>query len=114
MNLPAAPPVTPDGRYIVVPGRLWRAANPGLKPNVREQLTRALMAARRAIGSAPPKSDLMNAARSAVDKAKRALGERDPIWWRDGAPDYNRRMAKNTLRELVRALGSERLGNRGE
>jgi hypothetical protein len=26
------PPLTPDGRYIVVRGRLWRASNPGLTP----------------------------------------------------------------------------------
>jgi hypothetical protein len=31
-----------------------------------------------------------------VDVAKRALGERGPVWWDDGAPDYNRHMARNT------------------
>jgi hypothetical protein len=31
-----------------------------------------------------------------VDAAKRALGERGPVWWTDGAPDLNRRMAKGT------------------
>ena len=35
-------------------------------------------------------------ARQAVDAAKIALGERGPVWWADGAPDYNRHMAKNT------------------
>lgn len=29
-----------------------------------------------------------------VDKAKRALGERGPVWWSDGAPDLNRHMAR--------------------
>jgi hypothetical protein len=24
------------------------------------------------------------------------LGERGPVWWTDGAPDFNRRMARNT------------------
>ena len=39
----------------------------------------------------------MVAARTAVDCAKVALGERGPIWWDDdGAPDFNRRMARNT------------------
>jgi HAD superfamily hydrolase (TIGR01549 family) len=28
---------------------------------------------------------------------QRALGERGPVWWYDGAPDLNHRMAKNTL-----------------
>ena len=25
-----------------------------------------------------------------------ALGERGPVWWDDGAPDYNRRLVRNT------------------
>ena len=29
--------------------------------------------------------------------AKVALGERGPVWWDDGAPDLNRRMARNTV-----------------
>lgn len=32
----------------------------------------------------------------AVDRAKIALGERGPVWWVDGAPDYNRHLLKNT------------------
>jgi len=24
------------------------------------------------------------------------LGERGPVWWADGTPDYNRHLAKNT------------------
>jgi hypothetical protein len=32
-----------------------------------------------------------------VDEVKQALGERGPVWWGDGLPDLNRRMAKNTL-----------------
>lgn len=31
-----------------------------------------------------------------VQEAKEALGERGPVWWSDGSPDCNRRMAKNT------------------
>jgi len=31
-----------------------------------------------------------------VDAAKVGLGERGPVWWKDGAPDFNRRMARNT------------------
>lgn len=36
------------------------------------------------------------AARRDVDLAKQALGERGPVWWDDGAPDFNRHLAKNT------------------
>lgn len=35
-------------------------------------------------------------ARWRVDAAKQGLGERGPVWWTDGAPDYNRHMAVNT------------------
>ncbi len=36
------------------------------------------------------------AARAGVDAAKVALGERGPVWWTDGSPDFNRHLAKNT------------------
>lgn len=35
-------------------------------------------------------------ARERVDAAKIALGERGPVWWSDGTPDFNRRMVANT------------------
>lgn len=35
-------------------------------------------------------------ARKRVDDAKVALGERGVPWWNDGAPDYNRCLARNT------------------
>lgn len=91
-------PVTPDGRYIVVRGRLWRAANPSLSEHKRQRLVSELMDARRAVGAAKRSGDSEkeDAAHRAVDAAKVALGERGPVWWDDGAPDYNRRMARNT------------------
>ena len=91
-----APPVTPDGRYIVVRGRLWRATNPKLTKAAQQRLTGQLMAARRKVGAAKTGSKEMKFARAAVDRAKRGLGERGPVWWRDGAKDYNRYLAKNT------------------
>lgn len=91
-------PVTPDGRYFVVRGRLWRTSNPALAPDVRQELVDALMQARRQVGAAKKAgdADAERSARAAVDAAKRALGERGPVWWLDGAPDFNRRMAANT------------------
>ncbi len=98
--MPHDPPplATPDGRYIVVRGRLWRRANPHLPPDRREQLVRDLMAARREVGVArrAQDRDRLAAAGAAVDAAKIGLGERGPVWWTDGAPDLNRRMARNT------------------
>jgi len=91
-------PVTPDGRYFAVRGRLWRCTDPRLSDAERRRLVEALMAARRAVAAARRAGDSarLAAARAAVDDAKRGLGERGPVWWTDGAPDYNRRMARNT------------------
>jgi hypothetical protein len=89
---------TPDGRYLVVRGRLWRASNPALPAEERERLVKALMGARRAIATARRAGDPMavRAARARVDRTKHALGERGPVWWSDGAPDDNRRLVVNT------------------
>jgi predicted RNA polymerase sigma factor len=91
-------PVTPDGRYFAVCGRLWRCTNPALEPEARARLERELMAGRRAKQQAMQAGDAeaREAARQRIDAAKHALGERGPAWWTDGAPDYNRRMARNT------------------
>lgn len=91
-------PTTPDGRYFVVSGRLWRTSNPDLATEARQQLVDQLMKARREVAAALKARDgnAERAARHAVDVAKRALGERGPVWWTDGAPDLNRRMVANT------------------
>lgn len=92
------PPFTPDGRYIVVRERLWRAANPHLEPSIRGKLVQELMDARRAVKKALRQGDAdeLVQARGKVQSAKEQLGERGRIWWTDGAPDYNRRLIKNT------------------
>lgn len=91
-------PVTPDGRYFVVRGRLWRLSDPSLPEERRVALVAGLMEARRAVGVALRGGDAtaITDARVAVDRAKTALGERGPVWWRDGSPDLNRRMAAKT------------------
>ena len=90
--------ITPDGRYFVVRGRLWRMSNPNLPSVKREAFVARLMQARRQIRSANVTGDdaLRQRARAQVHKAKVALGERGPPWWKDGSPDYNRHMAHNT------------------
>ncbi|WP_404337712.1 hypothetical protein AB2M62_03070 [Sphingomonas sp. MMS12-HWE2-04] len=95
----AGHPVTPDGRYFVVRGRLWRRADPSLGEARRQALVQALMDARRAVGTARRAKDQAaeGRARARVDAAKQALGERGPVWWSDWAPDFNRHMARNTL-----------------
>jgi hypothetical protein len=92
------PLTTPDGRYLIVRGRLWRTTNPGLGAPVRQALVNALMDARRAVKAAKASGDegALLAARKAVEAAKVRLGERGPVWWTDGAPDLNRHLVKNT------------------
>ena len=92
------PDRTPDGRYIVVDGVLWRATDPRLSEDERQRQVNALMDARRAVKAAKRADDAeaLKAARAAVHVAKVALGERGPVWWADGAPDYTRRRIGNT------------------
>lgn len=108
------PPVTPDGRYIVVRGRLWRRANPALEPVEREGLVRRLMAARRAVKTALARNDTeaLRRARAEVEAAKVALGERGPPWWGDAGPDLNRRMAIHT--PYAAWFGGLEAGRKGE
>jgi hypothetical protein len=89
-------PKTPDGRYMVVRGRLWRLSNPALNIALRTHWITELMAARRKIRQASGDPVRIARARKVVNQSKIALGERGPVWWDDGAPDYNRRMAVNT------------------
>ena len=96
--MPKHYPTTPDGRYFVVNQRLWRCSNPNLEPEERQILVNALMVARRAVGQAKRQQNQAaeRAARAEVQRCKVALGERGPVWWADQAPDYNRRLVKNT------------------
>ncbi|QDV56082.1 hypothetical protein [Rosistilla oblonga] len=90
-------PRTPDGRYFVVRGRLWRCTNPHLSEVERQLFVDELMAARREVKRAREAADdvALKSARQSVDKAKRALGERGPTWWDDDT-DFNRCMIRNT------------------
>lgn len=73
-------------------------SNPDLADGDRAALVKELMAARRGVAAARRSDDAEAEAdaRGAVDRAKHALGERGPVWWNDGAPDYNRHMARTT------------------
>jgi hypothetical protein len=76
-------PSTPDGRYFVVRGRLWRRARPDLTPEQRASLVAELMTARRALRKDSAQEG-RTAVRRKVDDVKRALGERGEVWWSDG------------------------------
>lgn len=96
----------PDGRYFVVRGRLWRMSNPALPKEERAALTKSLMDARRSIRDARAPNDLAREqmARTQVQSAKVALGERGAVRWNNGAPDYNRHMAEKAA-SLLADLG---------
>jgi hypothetical protein len=95
---PPQHPVTPDGRYFVVRGKLWRMANPNLASAKKAALVNELMKARSAVRSAKLAGNQIEeaAAHRGVDVVKQALGERGPVWWTDGTPDLNRQLVKNT------------------
>ena len=100
-------PVTPDGRYAVVRGRLRRLANPHLAPEERERLVRELKRARADGRRARARRDRAAArdARQRVEDLRVALGECGPAWWGDAAPDYARCRASATpYREWYEAL----------
>ena len=94
----ASYPVTPDGRYFVVRGRLWRCSNPSLPSETKQTLVSELMQARQAKGEAIRSGDAAGreAAQQRLDRAKHQLGERGPAWWTDGTPDWNRHKVVNT------------------
>lgn len=79
------PERTPDGRSIVVDGRRWRASDPGLPPERRQELVDQLMRARRDVGAAKRANDPQaeRHARDRVHAAKVALGERGAPWWEE-------------------------------
>lgn len=82
-------PRTPDGRYFVARGKLWRNSNPKLTDKGRKALNKKLNEARGKLKRAGPDMQKQRAAKRKIHAAKLALGERGPVWWSDGAPDEN-------------------------
>jgi hypothetical protein len=104
---------------MVVRGRLWRLSNPTLPPALQEQLVVELRRARRAVRSSMCDADRLKTARKRA--AKRALGERGPVWWQDAAPDLNRHLVEGTshaqwysrlMKERLMCFGAPKLRGR--
>lgn len=76
---------TPDGHYVLIDGRRWRATNPALSEEERKRLVVELMKARRDVGKALREGDgrAESEARRRVHEAKVALGERGAKWWEE-------------------------------
>ena len=73
------PETTPDGNYIVVDGRRWRATDPMVPEPRRAEFTRTMMAWRRAVRTARG-TDAEPAVRAGVHAAKVALDEFGTPW----------------------------------
>jgi hypothetical protein len=92
----------PEGAFIVIDGRRWRASDPGIPSNLRQELVNELMSARRAVRDAKtPRA--MAAARRRVNDAKLALGERGAPWWMPLTPAASRRRIEAAARALLRS-----------
>lgn len=91
-------PVTRDGRYLIVRDRLWRRSDPSLTADERQRLVGELMGPRGAVAAAlrSADGDALGTAHMLVDRTKRALGKRGPMWSSDGTPDLNRHMVHAT------------------
>lgn len=98
------PERTPDGRYLLIGGRRWRASDPAIPEARRAELTRVLMAWRREVRRAKG-TDQERAARAGVQAAKVALGERGVPWWEQ--TDEERRARWTTEVASPPAYGSE-------
>lgn len=72
--------MTPDGRYVVINGRRWRATDPAIPDARRAELTKILMAWRRDVRRTRG-TDEESVTRAGVHAAKVALGERGTPWW---------------------------------
>lgn len=83
MTRDTPPEHTPDGHYVLIDGRRWRATDPELPADAAARLRAHLMAARRAVGAALRARDegAEHEARGRVHTAKVALGERGSPWW---------------------------------
>ena len=71
---------TEDGRYVVVDGRRWRATDPDIPAERRDELQHVLMAWRREVKRTRG-TDEEATSRAGVHAAKVALGERGDPWW---------------------------------
>ncbi|MEC4575054.1 hypothetical protein [Streptomyces virginiae] len=90
---PGRPVTTVDGHHVIIGGRRWRATDPSVPDAVGARLRVHLMAARRAVAAARRARDPQAeaAARTRVQGAKEALGERGRPWWEQSAEERRAR-----------------------
>nr|WP_294692309.1 DUF3253 domain-containing protein [uncultured Friedmanniella sp.] len=96
------PERTPDGRFLVVGGRRWRASDPAIPESLRTELVAELMDARRAVRVAAGDEVATRSARRRVHDAKVALGERGEPWWEPQSEDGVRERLTAAVWTLLR------------
>jgi hypothetical protein len=98
------PERTPDGHYVVISGRRWRATDPAIPADLQAELRSLLMKARRAVKQALRDDDATaeRRARAQVQAAKVALGERGTPWWEQTDQEREHRWTEG-LRQLADA-----------
>ncbi|GAA2559729.1 hypothetical protein GCM10010435_33720 [Winogradskya consettensis] len=87
--------VAADGRYVTGSGRRRQAADPGVPDSLRRELVNELTTARSLARDTP------DAARTRVEDAEVALGERGDPWWEPTSDGQRVRLAA-TMRALLR------------
>jgi len=92
---------TPDGHYIIVNGRKWRATDPDIPQADFEELKHYLALGRSGSRKRKIKSeDDVKGARQYTALAKLGLGERgQPVWWEDSSEGRRKRWS-DALEEL--------------
>ncbi|RZU45977.1 hypothetical protein EV284_0627 [Streptomyces sp. BK022] len=91
------PEKTPDGHFVVIDGRRWRATDPDIPEDVAARLRRHLMAGRRGVRDAED-GEAERVARGRVHGAKVALGERGVPWWEESGEARRRRWEEGLAR----------------
>lgn len=84
------PEHTPDGHHIVVDGRKWRATDPAIPEERRQELVDALMAWRRDVRRTRG-TEQEATSRAGVHATKVALGERGDPWWEQSTAERQER-----------------------
>lgn len=97
----------PKSAFFTAGRRRWRATDPRIPHNLRQELVNELMAARRAIREA--RNELaIREGRRRVNDAKVALGERGQGWWLPATLAATNRRIDAAVRALLRSRGSGR------
>ena len=97
-----------DDHYFVVKGRRWRATDPHIPDKLEAELVAELMAARRAVRDAKGEETAVKAARTRVQDAKVALGERGEPWWEPPSDQGRQDRLAAAMRTLLRHRAAEK------